>query len=342
MTVHEYYSHIRDIKGIMVKYLKYEVLFMNKKILSFSAVLFAVGALVSCGKSGDSASKVVPRVTAEETAAESDNKTDAAEQSADGAAASVSADGEPEPETETFYEDVEPAAAYVPLGSSIIDGFETVLQRPELPTGCEVTALTETLNFLGFDVDKEYLFDNYMPVDYAGTYTMNNAYIGDPRSETGFGCYAPVVVKTADDYFRDIDSPCYAVNISETSFRDLFYQIDCGRPVIVWTTMDLYVSYPKYVYTAANGEEMWFDYYQHCLAVYGYDTDQNIVYAADPLKGNVTYSIDSFETVYDIMGQQAVVICGDSTVQGSFSELNSYEEFDSPGTNAQQSINEEH
>ena len=169
---------------------------------------------------------------------------------------------------------------------------------------------------------------------------MNNAYIGDPRSETGFGCYAPVVVKTADDYFRDIDSPCYAVNISETSFRDLFYQIDCGRPVIVWTTMDLYVSYPKYVYTAANGEEMWFDYYQHCLAIYGYDTDQNIVYAADPLKGNVTYSIDLFETVYDIMGQQAVVICGDSTVQGSFSELNSYEEFDSPGTNAQQSINE--
>jgi hypothetical protein len=87
---------------------------------------------------------------------------------------------------------------------------------------------------------------------------------------------------------------------------------------------------------------MWFDYYQHCLAIYGYDTDQNIVYAADPLKGNVTYSIDLFETVYDIMGQQAVVICGDSTVQGSFSELNSYEEFDSPGTNAQQSINEAH
>ena len=315
---------------------------MNKKILSLSAVLFAVSALVSCGKTGDSASKVVPRVTDEDTAAVSDTENAAAEQSADSTDLSVSTDAPAEPETETFSEDVQPVAAYTPSGSYIIDGFETVLQNPELPTGCEVTALTETLNYLGFDVDKEYLFDNYMPVDYVGSYTMNYAYIGDPRSNSGFGCYAPVVVKTADDYFRDVDSPCYAVDLTETSFRELFYQIDSGRPVIVWATMDLYVSYPKYVFTAANGEEMWFDYYQHCLAIYGYDTDQNIVYAADPLKGNVTYSIDSFETVYDIMGQQAVVICGDSSTEGSFSELNSYEEFDSPEPSAKQSVNEEY
>ena len=36
----------------------------------------------------------------------------------------------------------------------VIDGFEAVLQNPELPTGCEITALTQTLNFYGFDIDK--------------------------------------------------------------------------------------------------------------------------------------------------------------------------------------------
>ena len=40
------------------------------------------------------------------------------------------------------------------------------------------------------------------------------------------------------------------------------------------------------------------------------------MYAADPLKGNVTYPIELFETVYDLMGDQAVVICGDSSTEG--------------------------
>lgn len=195
---------------------------------------------------------------------------------------------------------------------AVIDDFQTVMQNPELPTGCEITALTQTLNFLGFDVDKVTMCDEYMPVDFNGQYTMNECYIGDPKSHTGFGCSSPVICKAARLFFRLEESDCYPVDLTGTDFQELFYQIDQGRPVIVWATMYLLDTSSEYVYTAKNGEEMWFCLYQHCLTLYGYDLDAGLVYVADPLVGNTTYSLERFERIYDILGKQAVVICGDA------------------------------
>lgn len=196
--------------------------------------------------------------------------------------------------------------------SAVIDNFETVLQNPELPTGCEIVALTQTLNFLGFDVDKVTMCDEYMSIDLNGEYTMNQCYIGDPKSSTGFGCSAPVICKAARRLFADEDSDCYPVDLTGTDFQELFYQIDQGRPVVVWATMYLMDTEPQYVYTAKNGDEMWFCTYQHCLTLYGYDLEQEIVYVADPLVGNTTYPLEKFERLYDILGKQAVIICGDA------------------------------
>lgn len=222
-------------------------------------------------------------------------------------------------ETEPFSVDVSVPDNYTIPDSFVLEDFNTVLQEPELPTGCEITSLAEVLNYHGFNIDKEELCDNFMPVDYNGAVTMNQAYIGDPRSTNGFGCYSPVIVKSAYEYFESIDSPCYAVDLSGTDFRDLFYQICQGRPVIVWATMYLTESdFFDYLWTSENGEDMSFNYYQHCMAIYGYDLNEGIVYAGDPLVGNTTYSIDSFERIYDIMHKQAVVICGDSETEGHF------------------------
>lgn len=196
--------------------------------------------------------------------------------------------------------------------SAVIDDFETVMQNPELPTGCEITALTQTLNFLGFDVDKVTMCDKYMNIDMNGEYTMNQCYIGDPKSYTGFGCSSPVICKSARRYLRVEKSDCYPVDLTGTDFQELFYQIEQGRPVIVWATMYLLDTKPEYVYTAKNGDEMWFCTYQHCLTLYGYDLDKGIVYVADPLAGNTTYPLDKFEKIYDILGKQAVIICGDA------------------------------
>lgn len=202
----------------------------------------------------------------------------------------------------------------------VIEGFNAVMQRPELPTGCEVTALCSDLNYLGFDIDKVTLSDEFMPMDNSGVYTMRQAYIGDPKSEEGFGCYSPVIVQTADDYFTSVQSPCYAVDLTGRSLKEVLYQVAQGRPAIVWSTIDMVVTAPNYRWTTNDGEEMWFNDFQHCVVVYGYDFEANTVMVADPLAGNVSRNMDSFKTTYELLGNQAVVICGDSKTVGKLVE----------------------
>ncbi|MBR2283718.1 MAG: C39 family peptidase [Ruminococcus sp.] len=215
----------------------------------------------------------------------------------------------------TLYIDTEMPDWYELPQSCILD-FQAVMQEPELPTGCEVTALDEVLGYYGFDIDKVSLSDYFLPQDFDGWYTMSQRYLGDPHSNNGFGCVAPVIVRTANDYFDYIRSDWYAQDISGTPFRELFYQIEQGRPVVVWATMDLRECYPTYQFTLGCGEELWFDGYHHCVAIYGYDLDEGVVWTADPLVGDVAYSIDQFELIYGIMNMQAVILIGNDESAG--------------------------
>lgn len=200
--------------------------------------------------------------------------------------------------------------------SCIIEGFETVLQCPELPTGCEITALTQTLNFYGFGIDKAELCDTFMPIDINGYYTMNEVYLGDPRATNGFGCNAPVIKKVADDYFDYLGSDWYALDLTGISLNEIFYQVEQGRPVVVWSTIGQRESNSVYQFTLGCGEDFYFNFYQHCLTVYGFDYKSGIVYAADPLEGNMQYEMDRFERVYESMGKQAVILCGNTESAG--------------------------
>lgn len=201
-----------------------------------------------------------------------------------------------------------------------IPNYKALMQNPELPTGCEVTSLCGLLNYLGFDIDKVTLADEFMPMDNVGVSTMMHAYIGDPKSEEGFGCCAPVIVQTADDYFASLMSPCYAVDLTGRSLNELCYQVAQGRPVIAWSTIDLMVMPTEYYWDTIDGEEMWFNGLQHCMVIYGYDLDEKTLSVADPLAGNVKYDLDSFNNVYELMGNQAVLICGNSETKGKYVE----------------------
>lgn len=287
---------------------------MLKKFPYISAVLFLTAMLCSCGSTVKVRDYDVEESGAAGTASASVS-TSAEE------AEAVLTEEIPmttEPATQPFSIDIFFTEKDEIPDSYVIEGFEAIMQEPELPTGCEVTALAEVLNYLGFDIDKVELCDNFMPVDYEGAVNMYYAYIGDPKSNNGFGCYAPVIVKTAYEYFESVDSPCYAVDITGTDFKYLLFQITQDRPVIVWTTMGQMETYPNYKWTAGNGEDMVFNDYQHCVAIYGYDLNAGVIYTADPLVGNTTYEMSRFETIYDIMYKQAVVICGDAETEGCF------------------------
>ena len=82
---------------------------------------------------------------------------------------------------------------------------DTILQLPELPTGCEITSLTMLLNHIGFDVSKHVLADNYLPKGEYRASNFNKVFVGDPHSTYAYGCYAPVIVKAAKKYLEKYD-----------------------------------------------------------------------------------------------------------------------------------------
>ncbi len=203
------------------------------------------------------------------------------------------------------------------LPDSCVLDVECIMQKPELPTGCEVTSLAIALNYHGFNIDKVELCDNFLFQDYFALYTFEEAYVGDPKANNGYGCYAPVIVETAEKYFDSIGAQWYGVDLSDTDFRDLFYQIEQGRPVVIWTSMDMRDTQLTFRWSTEDGDEAWFADLEHCMVLTGYDTTQGIVYAADPLNGNVTYPLERFEECYEMLNRRAVVLC-----EGNSDEIN--------------------
>lgn len=210
--------------------------------------------------------------------------------------------------TEPVTVPIEKPADYVLPDSHTLD-VECIMQNPELPTGCEVTSLAIALNYHGFEVDKVELCDEFLFKDYYAYHTFEEAYIGNPKAKNGFGCYAPVIVDTAEKYFNSAEAQWYAKDLSGTEFEDLFYQIEQGRPVVIWTSMDLNYTELTLRWTTEDGDEAWFADYEHCMVLSGYDKTQDVVYVADPLKGNMVYSLSRFKECYGMLNKRAVVLC---------------------------------
>jgi uncharacterized protein YvpB len=193
-------------------------------------------------------------------------------------------------------------------GSHVISGVTCIMQEPELPSGCEITSLTILLNYLGYRADKIVMAQDYLITSPLESKSLYEAFGGDPADPAAYGCYAPVIVNSANQYLKDSQSNKTAYDISGTEFEDLFTYIDSDIPVVVWTTEDLAApQYTKEWYTDDGVYCTWISP-QHCVLLYGYDKASDMVYISDPLKGNVTYSLETFALRYRQMSSQAVVI----------------------------------
>ena len=188
----------------------------------------------------------------------------------------------------------------------LYEHFTAVGQYPELPTGCEITALTAVLNFLGYNVDKCTLSDNYLEKGPAWSTDFHEAFAGEPRSSYSYGCYAPAIVKAANKYLTEKKSSYRARELDHFNFDDLFHFTENGIPVLVWTTIDLREGY----YTAsweANGKTVTWYANEHCMVLLGQSGSR--VYTADPTTGKiVSYDKDLFRTRYQELFSQSVVI----------------------------------
>ena len=189
-----------------------------------------------------------------------------------------------------------------------------------LPMGCEVTSLAVVLRYLGFSkVTKNLLADNYQPMGAVGKTDPNVAFVGTPYSSRPYGCYAPVIVKTANNYFKDIGNDDYQVNnLTGMDIEDLYKEIDKGNPLVMWITYGKPYKQESWTLkygtkTTKEGEGKYkFTWYglQHCVALAGYNKKKGTLIIADVGEAGELreYSISYLKPGYDILGKQVVSI----------------------------------
>ena len=186
------------------------------------------------------------------------------------------------------------------------DIFQPLCQYPELPNGCEITSLASVLQYYGLPADKCDLSDNYLPKGPVGTVSFYEAFEGNPREEDAFGCYAPVIVNTANQYFSANGYSFSATELTGSALEDLFPYIDANTPVLVWATQDCREGHYSVTWNV-NGEDLTWFTPEHCLVLVGYD--DTFIWVADPMYGDIRgYVRELFAQRYESLYRQAIVI----------------------------------
>ena len=166
------------------------------------------------------------------------------------------------------------------------------LQMPELPTGCEATALGTLLRMNGVNVTKFDVADA-MPKSDGSDFVYS--FWGNPYSATdGWACMAPCSVITANKFLKNSNK--VAVEYTGTDLTDLKF------PSAVWVTM--YLNDPLPSNYESNGYRLFRN--PHCVVVTRIELDS--VYVIDPLVGEFAYPLERFNNVYKELGCQAVCI----------------------------------
>lgn len=187
------------------------------------------------------------------------------------------------------------------------------MNQDNYPTGCESITTWMALNYMGYDISVDKFIDNYLD-----TFTIgwgenimfgedpNVFFIGDPRTENSFGCYAPVIKKAIVEYAGENA-------VHDLSGKKVDEMIDeyvsKGIPVIFWATMDMVQSIQgRTWYIERTDETFTWIGKEHCLLLAGWD-DTNY-YFYDPLQnhGIVAYEKELVKRRYAELGSQALAL----------------------------------
>ena len=189
-----------------------------------------------------------------------------------------------------------------------------VLQGPELSSGCEVSSLTAVLNFDGYDIDKVTLAVFFLETDNTSTTQNGKTYrpspwkvfVGYPELDC-YGCFAPVIVQTANHYLTSVNSKKRAVNLTGAQPSKLYEYVSNHIPVIVWATKDMVKSSCTTTWYDRDTKKLFeWPSQEHCMVLLA-DTDTTVT-MCDPTKGIVTYDKKTFEERYKELYQQAIII----------------------------------
>lgn len=187
------------------------------------------------------------------------------------------------------------------------------LSQTGYPTGCESASATMLLQNAGYSTTIAQFIDNYL--DIGTLYTSNGVtygpspnsqFIGDPRSSSGYGCYAPVITNAINRVCTNGDK---AVNLTGSSLDSLLTNyINEGTPVAIWATINMMTPEYGSSWVLPDGSTYTWIKHEHCLVLVGYDN--SYYYFNDPYKehGLIAFARSTVESRYASLGYQAVAI----------------------------------
>ncbi len=194
-----------------------------------------------------------------------------------------------------------------------------ISQHPDYPAGCEGVSAVMLMNYLGFDVDTDYFFDNALdayPFTFdwrTNTYygeDLDRYYVGDPTSKHGKGCFAPVI-KTAvekllpEDYIAVVEQGDTVQSLADKYLNEM------KTPIIIWATIEMRDSFEGTTWRISRtGRDYTFPAYMHCLVLVGYDDEEGLFWFNDPYENNglTAYEKSIVEEKFKELGSQALAI----------------------------------
>lgn len=191
-----------------------------------------------------------------------------------------------------------------------------ILQNPELPNGCEATALAMVLTYHGYNADKLSLAYDYIPLEdfvlVDGRRTGGNpalVYPGDPGG-IGYYCLPRVVAGAANRYLsRQSGASHVGRNATGAEEDVLKAHIAAGQPVLAWCTIDGEAprTNPDTAWYLSDTGELYVPYSNlHVVVLSGYDEES--FYISDPQGLRDAVPIDAFMENYRQMGSRAVTM----------------------------------
>ena len=226
--------------------------------------------------------------------------------------------------TTTTSSEIETTAQKEVTNSYIIQNVNNLNQNA-YPAGCESVSTTMLLNYLGFDITTDEFINNFLPVvelsvgengSIVGP-SPASVFIGSPYSESGLGCFPPVIEYSVNNYLKTQNSSKKAYDITGTTLDEIIKKyIIHDIPVLIWPTMYMSDTYNTTQWTL-EGEKVYSNYKdgdlfywpanEHCLVLTGYD--ENYYYCNDPLYDEqIKYDKSIFEQRYEEMGKFSIVI----------------------------------
>lgn len=190
-----------------------------------------------------------------------------------------------------------------------IDNVPLISQNPELPTGCEATAAAILLRWSGVNISKTEVASK-LPKGTIPRYKEGKmyganpykVYVGDPFSKKGYGVFHEPIAALIDDFV-----PGRAMDLTGTTFENIFTVVDYGSPVIVWATSNLQKPKLTAIWYDEYGEKIYWRTPEHAFVMIGYDNSN--IFVVDPEDGKKKkYDKSKFIAMWKEMGNQAVTI----------------------------------